>query len=319
MTLAELRDEYASVRIGPKIYAEVGHVVRAVARRHDPNIYAGAASWDDAEEETLHNVIKDVLLLERQLDYLMATALTLDDFKNLLRRQVRRYLARRRQRSVIDNLLDRCKPLLGDESFEHLDGRTGRRYRLRGRPPSSAEPSDEELLAAARSASIVPRVRFTSQERAPVVYSRDSLLVLLKIVANSLPATFAVRDIDKVFRLLLTDWVTSFLMEYEEDQSRLSETILSPEDEVIVTEAVAEIVARCNREHLLILWRKLENRPDQAIAEELDISRPTVIVRKREVFKIVEDALDDVPTQVHSVVMDRLSLRVAIASLSGTE
>src|SRR5438128_2873924 len=109
MTLPEFREEYESVRIGPKILAYVQEVVSGIVRggRYDPQIYAGSANWGDAEDDVLQGVVTEILIQEGQLDFLMATAATLDDFRNLLTRQVRRYLARRRRRSVIDNLLDR--------------------------------------------------------------------------------------------------------------------------------------------------------------------------------------------------------------------
>jgi hypothetical protein len=49
MTLAELRDEYSSLRIGPKILAEVRYVVHGTVRRYDPQIYGGAASCTYSE------------------------------------------------------------------------------------------------------------------------------------------------------------------------------------------------------------------------------------------------------------------------------
>src|ERR1700758_4228802 len=118
MTLAELRVEYKASFVGPKILGEVSEVVRGTVRRYDPEVYGGSASWDDVEEDAVQSVVEDLLLREGQLDYLMATALRLEDFRNLLRFQVRRYLARKRRRNVIDNLLDRSKELLQGASFE---------------------------------------------------------------------------------------------------------------------------------------------------------------------------------------------------------
>src|SRR5260370_6664343 len=111
MTLVELREEYRSVRIGEKILEEVRQTVHQVCRRYDPQIYGGAASWDDAEGDLVQSVVLDLLIGEGQLDYLMATAVEIGDFQNLLKYQVRRYIARKRRRTVIDNVIDRAKAI----------------------------------------------------------------------------------------------------------------------------------------------------------------------------------------------------------------
>jgi hypothetical protein len=78
------------------------------------------ASWDDAEQDVVQSVVLDLLLAEGQLDYLMATAVEFSDFQNILTFQVRRYLARQRRRTVIDNLLDRAKEVLTVRKYSEV-------------------------------------------------------------------------------------------------------------------------------------------------------------------------------------------------------
>src|SRR5436853_4069938 len=284
MTLAELRDEYRSVRIGPKILGEVRAVVQRVVRRYDSQVYGRAASWADAEEDIVQSVILYVLLREGQLDYLMSTAQELGEFEALLTFQVRRYLARQRRRTVIDNLLDRAKELLQVDPFATTGTASAARHGLLGVAVEGRDPTDEELLVAARSAALIPRVRFSGQDRAPVVYARDDLETLLRAVAVALPTSFSLHNLARVFELVLTDWVAGFLYDFEEVQASVSAS-LTPEEEMMAAEATKDILERCTSEHLLVLRRKLENVADQAIADELGISRPTVIARKGEALE----------------------------------
>lgn len=252
-TLDQLRDEYRAEGIGHVILDEVRRAVHDVARRYDPAIYGGSASWNDAEEDVVQGVVVDLLLAEGQLDYIMATALTLDDFRNLLRFQVRRYLARNRRRTVVDNLLDRAKGLLGKPPYEEV---APGRYGL----PGNADPrpsTDAELQAAARAAALVPRASPAKGDRAPVVYTGDALAALVKAVARSLPAGFSLSELGKILEIVLTDWVASFLFELEEVHRREDER-LGPEEEAASRAAMEEIVERCSPEQLLIIRRKLE-------------------------------------------------------------
>jgi DNA-binding NarL/FixJ family response regulator len=316
MTIAELRAEYESLRIGPKMLAEVRNVVQATVRRYDPQIYGRAASWDDAEEDLVQSVVLDLLLGEGQLDYLMATAVELSDFQNILTFQVRRYLARQRRRTVIDNLLDRAKEVLKEHPFETEGTGRAARHSLTGATVEAREPRDEELMAAARSAALVPRVRFSDQDRAPIVYTRADFARLLRAVATSLPTSFTLHDLARILELVLTDWVAGFLHEFEEAHAKASAS-LGPEEELMVEETTREILQGCTREHLVVLRRKLENMPDQAIADELSISRPTVIARKREVLEKLRDAMGELPLSVQASVMDRVSGHLATVRLGG--
>src|SRR5687767_130201 len=109
MSWTSLRDEFTELVVGPLILAEVQRAVDFAVRRYDPVIYADAQNWTQGRDDLVQDVVTTVLLHERQLDYLFETASDLDGFRALLYRQVRRLLARRRQRTVVDNLLDRIR------------------------------------------------------------------------------------------------------------------------------------------------------------------------------------------------------------------
>jgi AraC-like DNA-binding protein len=310
MTLAELREEYRSDRVGPKILNEVRSLVRDVVHRYDPQVYGGASSWDDAEDDIVQSVVVDLLLREGQLDYLMATAAELSDFRNLLRFQVKRYLARKRRRSVIDNLLDRAKELLEAERFDRSGTGEATRYWIRGATVERREPTEEELVAAARSVGHVPRIRSTGSERAPVVYSRDDLETVLQAIGGSLATPFSLGDVARVLELVLTDWVASIL--YELEGGIQPSPSLGPEEETLAEQAARQILDRCTTEQLVVLRNKLENVADQDIARQLGMSRPTVSARKQEMFDVMRAALSDLPDHVQAAVMDRVAVRLAL-------
>src|ERR1700737_1438512 len=108
MTWTELLHEYESERIGVGILELVTKGVGKVGREgYDPQIYGRVVRWEDGIEDVVQEVVVRLLLDEGQLDYIMAVSRDEGDFQRLLQWQIRRFLARRRQRTIIDNLLDR--------------------------------------------------------------------------------------------------------------------------------------------------------------------------------------------------------------------
>ena len=312
MSLEDLRGEYVSTeRIGPKILNEVRRVVHGLIRRYNPEIYGGAANWEDAEEDVVQGVVTELLLAEGQLDYLMTTCTHMEDFDRLLARQVRRYLARGRRRNVIDNLLDRAKEILASDPFE--TNRRGDRpvYRLVGRPAAERDPTEEELNRVARTAALVPRVPFAGAERAPIVYSKEHLARLLLAVAEGLPCTFSRPDLQRILELALTDWVAGLLTELEEVRA-VPASALTPEEVTMVGEAERQIFEACTDQERLILQRKLENISDQEVAAQLRLSRQTIVARKKAIFEKMQMALEGLSEPVQASTIERLSMDLMV-------
>src|SRR5688500_17677047 len=110
MTLEELYAEYSEASpsgdrrlIGSFIYGRVRALVERYLRRRDPRSYAQCAhDYRDSLDDVCHDFALEVLIGERQIDYIMSVAATIDDFDRLVQFQLRRFLARTRNRTVVD-------------------------------------------------------------------------------------------------------------------------------------------------------------------------------------------------------------------------
>lgn len=320
MTVAvwsDIQTEHEAERIGLQILAEVERAVELAVRRYDPMIYAKASSWDDARDDLVQDVVVKVLLEENQLEYLMTVSRGLDDFRALLFRQVRRLLARRRQRSVIDNLLDRSRTVFDAGGFNRTQRSGVLVYKAAGANVEARRPTDAEIRRAAVRVSLVATTRFRSGERAPEVYSPTALATVLKAIAEVLPCEFALSDLDQILRLTLTDWIPSFL-DGDEQSDAVSDHALNPEEETIVRDTASRILASCSKERQLILTRKLEGLADEQVAQEIGISRPTLANRKEAVWRILENELRDLSEALQLGVTREIGSRLA-ASIGQTD
>jgi hypothetical protein len=314
MSLLALRAEFAQTWIGPLILAEVERAVDLVTPRYDPTVYARSESWAQARDDLIQDVVATVLIEEHQIDYLIQTANSLDDFRALLFRQVRRLLARRRQRTVVDNLLDRIREVLSRPPFEQAPG-TPARYSLSGRATEHRSTTADEIYAAAARVAAIPRITFNVSERAPIIYNSEALPMVVAVIADSLPASFTLQDVDRILRLVLTDWIPRFLEEGEESFTARDEE-LTPEEMILVTDTVERLLAAITADQRLILLRKIEGVADGAVALEIGISRPTLAARKDAVFAILEPELDGMEPELQRAVMGQLALR--LTAIGGT-
>ena len=309
MSWPELQREFSAFTIGPLILSEVERAVDIATRRHDPLIYGGASSWSEARDDLVQDVVAKVLLAERQLDYMMQTAASLDDFRALTFRQVRRLLARRRQRTVIDNLLDRVRAVLGAPPYERLPG-SPQRYQLQGADKTDRAPTEDEIRVTAIRIAAIPRIRFNVSERAPIVYAPGDLETVVSLMADSLRTPLSFGDLDRILRLVLTDWVPAFLEEVEETFTARDEE-LTPEEVVVVQDTIDRLLAATTAEQQLILRRKIEGTADGAVAAEIGVSRPTLAARKDAVFAILAAELEGLDNAVQRAITGGLGLRLS--------
>lgn len=306
MNLDDLRLEFERETMGHKWLDAVRSVCRTVVRRYPPEIYANSPTWADALDDLVQDVVTNALIRDGQAQYLMDVCATADDFKRLLARQVSHVLARNRRRTVIDQLLDRSKPLLNTAPFE----RAGRSlYVLPGAPAEATPNGFREAVAIVRGAARVPH---RGTERAPTVFSTDTLrAVLIAVVAAHGPTTLS--DLGRILSSGLTPLLPSVLGSSDGPEPGRSD--IDPEDVLNVQEAVTQVVDRLTDDELALLRWKLLAVTDTDIAGMTGLSRPTVANRKQAMLDTVRELVSGLPSELHDHAFDQLTVRLTLPTL----
>jgi hypothetical protein len=304
VTIAGLRQEYEAELIGERIYARVHDLVSRAMRHRDPAIYGhGSPDRIDAVDEVLQDFVLDVLIRERQIDYIMTVSSGLEDFDRLMTRHVRRYLARTRKRTLIDNLIDRAVDRMSQRPFRAVAVGNDERFSLGGITPDHPV-SDEKLRVAAAVAQKVPKDRSDAEARAPRIYDSDRLTQVLSILLQEGRGWVRRADLQRFFELLLTPWTVTLLDDTESVDVAARQ--LGPEQSVLVEDTVSRLVGALDEEARTILMMKSANLPDRDVANRLGVSRPTVAHRKAEVYATVRAELELVDPALHSHIVARL-------------
>lgn len=289
---ADLLEEHHREVIGPLWLNLLEHTVRIVTPRYPPHIYSETGEWNDHTRENLvQTVAVDQLLEQGQLAYIIATATSTDAAAALLNRIVRRTLGHARRRTVIDNLLDRSRAL---RTFA---------------PAAGAGASTPTVLEAAREVARVPRLRIHSDERAPTVYSTESLTRVLDIAQDHLGETLSERDLARILEHVLTSYLPSALVQGDARDADTSPE-LNPDQEAVVTDVVERLLNTLTPEQRTILTMKLSDRSDTEVAVRIGVSRPTASKRFKEATSLIHTAVADLPTRLQDAVLGQLPTRL---------
>src|SRR4051794_25845911 len=107
-SLRALRDEFRAVGLGPELQARVAALARRAVKRYPASIYARSGQWD---EDALSDVVQDVYasLLDGHLARILDQVRTQAGFDYFIREHTKDLVASRRQRTIIDNLLERSR------------------------------------------------------------------------------------------------------------------------------------------------------------------------------------------------------------------
>jgi len=312
MSLAELRREFEAQVIGPDILSEVRRACSLQARRYPPSIYARASAWGPEELEDLsQDVIVDRLLGQRQIFYLFDVAGDLDSWRALLVRQVRVALARRRVRTVIDNLLDRARRILrasdasgsSDVAGEEVFGAVGADLDYRAL-------TDAEVRAVVERARIIPRQVPGRGDRAPTVYPARQLEALLRITDQGAPRGFTIRDLGRILEFVLTDWVPAVL-DLDDGEFRRPSTDPNPEQVMEIATMADRLVSSLSTEESEILRGRLAGLRDVEVAERLGVSRPTLGKRRNTLFDRIRATGSGLDVQAQERLIDEIAVLVA--------
>lgn len=291
MGIEALRAEYQREVIGEELLKVLHDLTRSVTKHYDPRVYGGSSSWQEIHEDILHSFVVEVLLEQGQLEYALFVADAEQHFYNILARQLRFFLARRRQRTVIDNLLDRCKRITQEVPFQQASEKGLWWYELQGSPTRGCWPTEEHLVEIAGDLAVIPVQSSSGTERASQIYTTDDLTRLLARVARATGCRVSVRDLDRIFRRLLTPWLPSFLDSDEGVLAVQATASLNAEQEGMARQAFVAIQAASSQLELGILAMKIADIPDAAIAQHYGLSRPTIIKHKKNALAKVEAEL----------------------------
>ncbi len=294
MSLSDLRAEYDSAKIGPRIWDLVLELTRAVSRRYPTIVYNNGEPWSDENVADLaQEVVLERLLGEAQLQYLFDQATDLESWRRLFTLQVKRTLARRRQATVLDTLLSRIRRL-GREPPFRLETFGSKVWIV-------SEDSEGEFvdLAPSTVSRLAGSVRHIPQmvadqraSRASMVYRTSDLQTLLRLVLEDV-GSISERDLARILELLLTSWLPTFLQDDEQLLDRDSE--LEGPVELLESSEMRSVIetfsASLSEAEQQILLSKSQGVPDAEIAGSLGRSRPWVAQRKQLVLDRVGNEL----------------------------
>ena len=307
--LEQLRAEYVERTMGPRITERVRNLLEAMLRRRDPMIYArGARDYRDGLDDVLQDFTIDVLLHEGQLAYIFDNAADVNAFDRLINRQLRRYLARTRERSIVDNLLERSIRLLADDDLVVVDGEGGgRSYSI---VPNEADPLvDHRESALAHAVAIagnaVPKIYSNPDERNPKIYTDDGLRTVLRVFLSEFRQPAGKQQLQELFELLLTPWMTSLLGLDEAVGNENPE--LTPEEQVMINTVAARITESWTDRDFVIFRHKLGNLPDGELAERFGVSRPTAAKQKSDLFAYLAGEIVDLDQRLRLAALARIA------------
>ncbi|MCY3924987.1 MAG: hypothetical protein OXG52_05700 [bacterium] len=235
-------------------------------------------------------------------------------WRALLVRQVRIALARRRVRTVVDNLLDRARVRLSGCGWAEIADAAGRvTYRRAGSDRPYRELSGRQIQELAEQVRIVPRRAPEQGDRAPRVYTGRALDAVLHIVLNGAPGGVTVRDLAGILELVLTDWVPRIL-DFTDTGTRGQAADLTPEELTEVQAIAGEVVSELSSGEEDILRGRLAGLPDTDIAARLGVSRPTLIRRRDALFERLGAAAADLRENAREALLDEIVLHLIEAS-----
>lgn len=316
MSLDELRAEYLDRTVGPLIHARVLKLVEQQLRRRDPQIYArGAHDYRDALEDVSQDFIEEVLLNRGQLAYIFDTAATIDDLDALANYQIRRYLAQTRERTIVDNLIERAVAILRADELVSVSGTPASPTFLLSsiELPTAIDNRHARLSAAvALAKESVPRTFSDPNERLPKVYTDPALSTLLRVFLRESACEVRTPDLQKLFEVLLTPWLTTVLG-LDEAENPLLEA-LAPGERVMVEETAVRIATSWSEEDVIVFRYKLSNTRDELLARRIGVSRPTAAARKQDLFDRLREELADIEPALRQPLIHHLA-----AITDGTE
>ena len=321
MTLPELRAEYEAVRIGPSIWGLVRELSGNIARRYPPDVYNDGAPWsDDGVEDLAQQVVLDRLLSEAQLEYLFDQATSIESWRRLLVLQIRRTLAHRRRKTVVDRLLSRVRKIA---QVPPLHIRTVGRTVWISHGDAGAplvDLADHRISQLANAVRDIPQLLASPRSsRSSMVYTTADLRLLLERVLREV-GVVSERDLARILEVLLTSWLPTFLQDTERDYPTHGPTPEAVAEEAEMNSAVRTFVDGLSDEERWIVLSKSQGIADGEIASRLGRSRPWVAQQKQGVLqRLGTELMSRLEEDRRLPVMERLLVLISDSLGDGAE
>lgn len=287
---AALLAEHRAERLGRLWYAEIRSACASKARRYPPGPYARAADWDEAAIDDLAMDAVERLLRKGQIEYICDVADGAGHARALLHRQVRFALLERRERTVVDNLLDRAVEVLRGPGYREEPGPPPSWSAAEaGRPPPAAAADTPQGRLLALRLRRLPRMPAAGAERASPVWSLPTLERAVDDAVRTLGAVTH-DSLGAVLRDGLTSLVPSELVSDEAGIGR-RDPAAGPEEEAVARQSAERALGALTAREAHVLACKLDGLSDADTAAEIGVSRPTVDGAKSAGTAKVRDAL----------------------------
>lgn len=303
--LGALRVEFQKQGVGPLLVSEVRCAAYGIVSRYNAAVYSEIGNWRHGFDDLVQDVVADSLLRDRQAEYMLDVAATIGDLRRLLVRQIRRCLARRRLRTVVDNVLGRARRILVAPPFEQRTRHLQVTFLMHGAAVEDRAATYRELRAGADALRSVPQRVTAIGDRAPIVYTTPDLKRALQRFGTVMPVAFTIGELDRALRLALPHLLPSVLDsvgEYDDVDHHLVRTRSSA------------LLRGLDRPVRAVVAMKVAGCSDAEVGQVLDVSRRTATNRKAAAFELIEDVLQDLKHGERVAVLDLVGpeLRAAL-------
>jgi hypothetical protein len=155
----------------------------------------------------------------------------------------------------------------------------------------------------------IPKMNDRGRERLPAIYTSEHLMDVVMAVASSFAAWFTLKDLEDVLKFVLTPWLASDLV-LDEAPNVIARGEIRPEEMVEIQETANRLLKALGPEGRAILEMKLAGIPDDEVARQLGVSRPTAAHRKGRVLGLIRRELEGSTSSAQDLAMRYVAARL---------
>lgn len=287
-TWDELCREYDDVRPLGRLWLDLTvEVCTRVAYRYPPAIYNNRLSWDEsAIDDLAQDVVLNRLIGDHQIDYIVATASSVQAARGLIGMHVKQVLAQRAAPNQRENVAVRLYSVLKVRG-EAVHTPNGDAIRPVG---SNWPPSDLSASALAKAVRVIerlPRLPNRGVERLSPLYTTEVLEGAAEPLWEACRVPLSLESLRRILDQTLTGLIP-VLFQLHEGFDTPSVTDLTAEERVLVDELAERLVKVLNDEQREILVN-IAIMTDAELAKLLGVSRPTALKRRHRTRDLVSD------------------------------